>query len=406
MTQSGDGDLFGDVLGESIERVEAHIVGNAYRGYDPYDALTSRPFRATPLRASRAARLAFQQALKRLPVNMRPLLGIRKGYNPVTVAFALEAAAYLAQSDRERVDMYRTRAIELVGELERLRSHGSGACWGYDFDWESRFGGFVPAGTPTIVATGFVANALFVAHRNLDLPDAAALCVSAAEFALEDLPRHEGPDGTFCWGYYPGDQQRVLNATMKGVRLCAQAFAITGDRSMVAVAAATAAYVAAHQQRDGSWPYAVGDPRTFVDNFHTAYVLDAFHEYEKHTKEEGFRRVTDAGWRFYRRTFFANDQIPRYYSTRLHPIDATSCAQSLLTLCRFGDVETASRVAAWTIENMQYADGHFAYQQRRWLRVGIPYMRWASAYMYLGLARLALALRVRASHDQRSAEKS
>jgi hypothetical protein len=406
MTERGDGDTFGSVLGESIERVEAHVVENGYRGYDPYDALTSRLFRATPLRASRAARLAFQQALKRLPFNLRPVLGIRKGYNPVTVAFALEAAAYLAHADRERSHVYRSRALELVADLERLRSHGSGACWGYDFDWESRYGGFVPAGAPTIVATGLVANALFVAHRTLDIQDAGELCVSAAQFALEDLPRHQGSDGTFCWGYYPGDRQRVLNATMKGARLCAQAYAITGDKSVLAPASATAAYVAAHQRRNGSWPYAVGDPRTFVDNFHTAYVLDAFHEYERHTQDDRFRGVTDAGWLFYRRTFFVEDQIPRYYATRLHPIDATSCAQSLLTLCRFGDVETARRVAAWTIENMQYADGHFAYQQRRWLRVGIPYTRWASAYMYLGLARLALALPPGASERQRLPEKS
>ena len=406
MTEGGDGDRFKDVLGESIERVEAYILENGFRGYDPYDALTAPLFQASPLRASRTARLAFQQVLRRSPINLRPLLGIRKGYNPVTVAFALEAGAYLANADRESANMYRRRALELVSDLQRLRSRASHACWGYDFDWESRYGGFVPAGAPTVVATGLVANALFVAHRTFDLPDAGALCVSAARFVLEDLPRQEGPDGTFCWGYYPRDRQRVLNATMKGARLCAQAYAISGDSSFLPPAAATAAYVAAHQQRNGSWPYAVGDPRRFVDNFHTAYVLDAFDEYEKHTHDSSFRGVIDAGWVFYRQTFFAEDRIPRYYAKRLHPVDATSCAQSLLTLCRFGDVETARRVAAWTIENMQYADGHFAYQQRRWLRVGIPYMRWASAYMYLGFARLAVALQAGASRNQRPPEKS
>ena len=54
---------------------------------------------------------------------------------------------------------------ELVAELARLSSPGySGACWGYDFDWQTRFDHF-PAFTPTIVATSFVTNALVAAHE-------------------------------------------------------------------------------------------------------------------------------------------------------------------------------------------------------------------------------------------------
>ena len=83
---------------------------------------------------------------------------------------------------------------------------------------------------------------------------------------------------------------------------------------------------------------------------------------------------------------------PKYYADKTFPIDATACGQSLLTLCRFGDLETATRVADWTIHKMQCPDGHFAYQVRRRRLVRIPYMRWSSAYMYAGLSRLAYAL--------------
>jgi len=266
-----------------------------------------------------------------------------------------------------------------------------GACWGYDFDWESRYGR-LPAGTPTVVATGIVTNALFVGYRLLDLSDAFPLCESAARFVLEDLPRRVESDGSFCWGYHPSDQRLVLNATLKGARLCAQVYSVTRDNSYLEPALQTATYVAAQQRDDGSWPYAVSDRRSWADNFHTGYVLDAFDSFERCTDDKRFDAVKQKGWDYYRTNFFVDAKIPKYYAEKLYPVDATACAQSLLTLCRFGDVDTATSVADWVIGNMQCPDGHFAYQVRRRHVVRIPYMRWSSAYMYAGLSRLQYAL--------------
>jgi hypothetical protein len=380
------------VVASSLNRLEAHLVQERLRGYDPYDALTSPLFRLPVFRSSRAIRLAGEQALKRSPVNLRPLLRIPKGYNPVTVALVLEASAYRALAEPTRAEDHRARAADCVSELDRLQTRGfSGACWGYDFDWESRYGR-LPAGTPTVVATGIVTNALFIGDRLLALSGALPLCESAARFVLEDLPRTVERDGSFCWGYYPSDHQRVLNATMKGARLCAQVYSVTRDNSYLEPATQTAAYVAAHQRDDGSWPYAISDRRSWADNFHTAYVLDSFDSFERCTEDKRFRPVKQKGWHYYRANFFVDDKIPKYYAEKLYPVDATACAQSLLTLCRFDDLDTAAAVADWVIANMQCADGHFAYQVRRRRAVRIPYMRWSSAYMYAGLSRLQYAL--------------
>jgi hypothetical protein len=380
-----------ELVESSLRRLEAYIVGERLRGYDPYDALASPLFRLPFLRSSKWIRIAAEQALKRSAYNIRPLLRIPKGYNPVTVAFVLEASAYRALADPGKEDIHRARAVECVAELSRLQTPGfSGACWGYDFDWESRYG-HLPAGTPTVVATGIVTNALFIGYRLLALNDAFPLCESAARFVLEDLPRTIDSDGGFCWGYYPSDHQRVLNATMKGARVCAQVYSVTRDNSYLEPAVQTAAYVAAQQRDDGSWPYAVYDRRSWADNFHTGYVLDSFDSFERCTEDKRFHAEKQKGWGYYRKNFFVDGKIPKYYAEKAYPIDATACAQSLLTLCRFGDVDTAAAVADWVIENMQCSDGHFAYQLRRRGVVRIPYMRWSSAYMYAGLSRLQYA---------------
>ena len=86
--------------------------------------------------------------------------------------------------------------------------------------------------------------------------------------------------------------------------------------------------------------------------------------------------------------------MPRYYDRSRYPIDATAAAQSLLTLCRFGDLATARRVADWSVEQLQRPDGAFAFQIQRRYTNRIPYMRWSTAWMYCGLARVALELGV------------
>jgi hypothetical protein len=369
-----------------------------YRGWDPFDALASPLFGLPWLRSARLPRFAAQQAVRRLPVNLRPLLRVPRGRNPVTLALALQAYAHLhrvaAPADAER---HRARAERCVAELGRMRSPGwSGDCWGYDFDWEARYTR-IPAWTPTIVATGIVTNALFEGHRLLGLEDAFAMCASAVRFVLRDLERTPGPDATFCWSYSPLYRDTVLNATMKGARLCAQVHAVTGDPEPAAAATATVAYVASQQAESGAWPYAVGDARRWADNLHTGYVLECLDAYARCSGDTAFNETIRRGYAYYRSRFFTDRWDAKYFDDRVHPIDATACAQSIITLCRFGDTEAARRVAASTIALLQRADGAFGYQVRRLFTVRTPFARWSTAWMLAALAVLADAERSRAN---------
>lgn len=374
-----------------MDRAERYIEAEQYRGYDPYDGLTSPLFRLPVLRSARLPRFGFQQVLKRLPFQTRPLLGIRKGYNPVTLALVLQAYVYreLAGGGRGRRAGQISR---LVGELARLVTPGwSGTCWGYDFPWEARYASN-PAGHPTVVATGIVTNALFQAWHLLEVEAAGDLVTGAVPFVRDDL--HRTPVGEhFCWSYSPTDRQVVLNATAKGARLCLQAHRIVPDESLLELARSTLGFVAARQDEDGGWPYALGDARRWRDNFHTGYVLDCLHEYGRLTGERRFARAAREGFEHYRNRFFHHDAVPKYYDDSLYPIDATACAQSLLTLVRFDDVERASAVADWCLEKMALPDGAFKYQIRRRFENRIRYMRWSVAWMFLALSRLELALK-------------
>lgn len=370
-------------------QTESYLARCRFRGYDPYDALLSPIFDLPILRSRKLPRLAAQQALRRSPLNLRPLFRIKRGLNPVTLGLAVEGYSYLSAADPPNADRYRTRALTCIEELKRLRTSGySGDCWGYDFPWESRWGKLPPF-TPTVVATGIITNGLFKAYELIGIEEALSLCSSACRFVLRDLGRTTHSDGSFCWGYFPGDRQQVINATMKGARLCAQVDSASPDQDLRQAALLSARFAANQQRDDGAWPYAVADPRSWVDNFHTGYVLQCFSEYARHAGDDQFTSVIRKGWKYYRSHFFEDERIPRYFDTSTYPVDITACAQSITTLSIFGDATTRDRVASWVIREMQKPDGSFIYQIRRTHRNRIPYVRWGVAWMFAALARTA-----------------
>src|SRR5215475_7540754 len=84
-------------LGEqSIRKLLRWCRGESWMGYDPYDGLNSPLARWWPMR-NRLLRTALTQTVKRSPVNLRPLLGIRKAANPKGLALAARAVLLLAR---------------------------------------------------------------------------------------------------------------------------------------------------------------------------------------------------------------------------------------------------------------------------------------------------------------------
>ena len=282
-----------------------------------------------------------------------------------------------------------------MNELIRLQSRQySGACWGYDFDWEARYAK-IGANVPTVVATGIITNALFVNYEITGNQDAFELCRKAINFLLKDLQRTCEGD-TFCFSYSPLDHQVVFNATAKGARLLAQVYSITKDPELIRGAENTLRFVAKQQTPEGSWAYAKGDSRAWVDNFHTGYILDCLHEYRRLSKDFQFDEQLRKGIAFYVNSFFGKKGEPKYYNNSLYPIDATSAAQSILTLVRFGYVDLAIKVANWMIANMQDEKGYFYYQKHIYYINRISYMRWSNAWMFVALSYLFLKLNSKA----------
>lgn len=369
----------------SIQKLEEYIFSEKFKGYDPYDALSSPIFNFPLFNRIRTIKFISQQIIRRLPINLRPLILIKKGYNPVTAGLLLQASTYLSKALKSKVDYYENNIALFMDDLKKMKSKGySGYCWGYDFNWEGRLSS-IPAYMPTIVATGFVSNALFENYMLTNNKEALEICKSSVDFIKNDINKTYF-NGLFCYSYSPRDNQVVFNATMKGARLLAQIYSLTKDQNLLKEACKTVQFVINNQQENGSWFYSLGDGRLWIDNYHTCYILDSLYTYIKLTGDRTFEKNLEKGIDFYVSNFFEKKEIPKYYHNSLYPIDTTAAAASIITLTRFNYFELAENIIYYMIKEMQDTSGYFYYQNNKRYKNKISYMRWSNAWMYLAMS--------------------
>jgi len=211
-----------------------------FAGHDPFDALNSTVFQATPLANSRNARFIWTQLVKRSPIDLRTVTRVPAQKNAKGIA--LFALATLKSSE--------TDARKLLTDLLALKVDGySGAAWGYNFDWQSR-NFFAPRGTPTIVPTAFAARAFIEASP--DDHESLRIARSVCDFILRDLSRPIDRETEICFSYTPNDNTQIFNASLLAAEVLASVGKLTGETELTDVATRAARYVVNRQRDDGS----------------------------------------------------------------------------------------------------------------------------------------------------------
>ena len=358
-----------------------------FAGHDPFDALNSRLFQATPLAQSRNARFVWTQLVKRSPLDVRSLIRVPAERNAKGVA--LFALAQLANYRRVKTDESLRQAKEMLAALWSLKiDRYSGAAWGYNFDWQSR-NFFAPRGMPTIVPTAFAARALLEGEH--DFQDEAR---SVCEFIKNDLPRSVDTKTEVCFSYAPNSDTRVFNASLLAAEVLASVVKTTGERELLDLAERATRYVVNNQRPDGSWSYGADPQQSWIDNFHTAYILFSLQRIINSSSFGAeFQPALERGYRFWKNNFFLAEGWPKYYHDNPYPADAHAAASAIVTFleCRSLDndaVRMARKVASWTIQHLRDRRGFFYYQRRRFYTIRKPYMRWTEGWMLYALSRL------------------
>lgn len=385
-------------IAESIGRLSDWLEKNDYRGYDTFDGLNARYVRPLTFE-TKTLRTVLQQGVRRFPINLRPLLGVRKSRSTKAMGFLARGFLRMYQATGDpRWSGKAENALSWL--LEHQASGYSGACWGNHFDYQSR-SFYLPKGVPTVVWTSLIGHAFLECYEVLNRGEYLEVAVSACEHICNDLERF--PDeGTVCIGYIPAHvsapNKVVHNSNTLAASLLARVYAHTHNESYRSLAEQAIGYTAKYQQATGAWYYGERFNLHWVDNFHSAYVLDSFKLYNDFTGDCRFEGVVKKGYAYWKETFFLSDGTPRYYNHKTLPIDIQCCSQAIDTLVLFQHIDPdslalATKIVEWTIDHMQDRSGYFYYRRYSSGLVNrTPTLHWGQATMLCALAAFYKAI--------------
>ncbi len=383
MTQA----LFKTKLEASLGRLRSWVEENDYRGYEPFDGLSSR-FRPLTFNTLLLERL-LQQLVRQSPINLRPLLGIEPRES--TKGRGYMAWGYLQMFRSTGDPVYKDKAVQCLDWLDRNKAPGyAHHSWGNHFDFSSRVGR-LPGLEPIIVWTSLIGQAYLDAYEILGDKRFLDIAESVCSWILA-VPRETTPNGT-CLSYVAFEQRSIHNSNMLGAAMLARTSRHSRRPDYLAVAGEAMAYSCTRQRPDGSWYYGEQQDHHWIDNFHTGYDLDSLKCYIESSGDDRFRENLSRGFAFYRRSFFEPSGRPKYYHDRAYPIDSQCASQAIETLSQFaereeGALNLAVQVADWTIDNMQDRRGFFYFRKYPMMTARTPMLHWAQATTYRALSLL------------------
>ena len=149
------------LLLSSATAVQSWVEAYQYRGYEPFDGLSS-PLRVLTFGNLLAERI-LQQAVRQSPVNIRPLIGIKPLDS--TKGRGMMAWAYLLLHRTTRLKDYWNKAVECLRWLDVHRSPNFDQhSWANYFDFSSRVGAY-RKNDSIIVWTSLIAQAYLEAFE-------------------------------------------------------------------------------------------------------------------------------------------------------------------------------------------------------------------------------------------------
>lgn len=377
------------MIQNSLKQLENWVLKHGYKGYEPFDGLSSylRPltFRITLLEQ------ILQQVARRSPFNLRPILGIKPKDSTKGRGYMAWGFCKLYKFTKKNV--YKNRANDCFTWLiDNKAPQYKNYSWGNHFDYASR-AGKIPIYEPTIVWTSLIGQAFLDGYQILGEEKYLKVAESICNW-IRELPREETDQGT-CLSYVAYKKSSIHNSNMLGAAMLARTAKILGNMEYRKLAKSAIEYSCERQQPNGAWYYGEDPKYHWIDNFHTGYNLDSLKCYIENAEDNSFSDHLERGYHFFKNNFIDENGKPKYYYNNTNPIDIQCASQSIDTLVYFSDFDNSSlglarKVAEWTIHNMQDNSGYFYFRLSPLKKVKIPMIHWGQATMFKALAHLLL----------------
>jgi len=379
----------------ALKKLILRIEKEKYLGYDPYDALCSWiPFHFF----GKVGQIGAIQIQKRLPINIRPFIGIQKGVNPKAIGLFLRSYSILNKITSSIE--YNFIINKLFEWLVNNSSKGySGICWGYNFPWVTKEKIICPY-IPSSVVTGVVIKGIWEYFQVSRDTLAIDIINSAANFLINDLERTSDETGQ-CISYTPIKKDICYNASLLAGEVIAMSYFFTKRDELKKLCIDLINFVVERQKLDGHWNYSQnilnGKERVQID-FHQGYILESIFNIQNllQISNNSWNISLIKGLKYYHKNQFTSNGRSYWRLPKEYPVDIHNQSQGIITFSRLYTPHCdyrlfAKTIAKWTIVNMQDSNGNFYYRKYRLYVNKISYIRWSQAWMMTALSELLLS---------------
>ena len=379
-----------DVLRHTLELLET-IERENYRGYDPYDFYLSPYSRFFP------KSILFLHLQKFSPINLRPLLGIKKGM--VTKVYGLMLDSYLNLYLLTRDERYMGKAQEMYRMMMDAAIVNTPEELGWGRNYPFKTGGEIHDNKKPLVYLDSRLGLALIHYYDITHDDTVLADVKRVVTNLLRTGRVLKKDGYSFIGYSPDKNTRLtFNASMVAVELMMKLLDRSGQTTFVIddidirqLSHDVVRTMVHFQEPDGSWTYGFSSTgKTFMQkDFHQGFVIDSLYHVlslisDDELKEEGFSAY-EKGYEFLKNIQIGKDGEFFWRYPKKYPIDIHNQAQGILSLSvnrEDQSLEVLEKIINYTFTHFWSKKKKcFYYQKWPFLTNRISYMRWCNAWM-------------------------
>lgn len=298
------------------------------------------------------------------------------------------------------------RLLDLLSTLKDSQILGLG--WGMPFDWQTN-DGFVPAYSACITQTPYILDFLLQLEKsNLDKninPWIQDICWWAAHGVYE----RSRPD-ELAAGYSTRDRRIIVNANAYRAYILSTGSSRFGEPYTTKYLK-TIRYVLGRQRPDGSWLYGESEKDSFIDHYHTAFILKNLLKCRFIHPVDGLDKAIELGKKYYLAKLFYKNGLPKPFSKahrfQIHVYDSYDFAECIGLLSETGwNHSRLEKVINQGIDMFQTQSGWYRY--RIFKIPGLqtrPYMRYANSAFALNLQKYLYYSNIGPAQNQTSPSK-
>lgn len=385
---------YNDIKTNTLDLLQ-YIENENYLGYDPYD------FYLSPIAKYLPKSILFLHLQKVSPINMRPILGIKKGM--VTKVYALLIDSYLNLYQLENNKAYVYKALLIYKNMMNATIVNSETEIGWGRNYPFKTGGEIHDNKKPLV---YLNSRLGQSMINLyDITKDTSILVDLKKVIRNLLKtgRVLKRDGYTFIGYSPDKNTRLtFNVSMVAVELMMKYLDRAGDWECVIdgnnieeICYDIIRTMIHYQEPDGAWTYGYSAKGQLFSqkDFHQGFVADSLHNVLNLIKDPKLKEEATKAYKKgyeYLKNNQINDKGEFYWRfPKKYPLDIHNHAQGIISLS-INENDNNNQKLNILIDQVfnsfwNKRKKRFYYQKWQFFTNKISYMRWCNSWMLFAL---------------------